>query len=258
MAEEQAAFEPEQVGWVDDVDEAVHLLCEAPLDPLGFIADASNGTMLCRLGDPADGRYAVYKPAGLERPLWDFPDGSLHRREVAAFAVSRWLGWDLVPPTVLRDGPRGPGSVQLFVPHDPAEHYFVLVDDDRWHEPLARLAMFDLVTNNADRKGGHILRHARSDRLYGIDNGLTFHPEPKVRTVVWDVPDVPFAPDWAADLVRLADALEAGEATLAAALDPLLDPAAQQVLRLRAERVARMEAIPVVHPDARHYPWPPV
>lgn len=258
MAEDPAAFAPDQVGWIDDVEAARQVLCEAPLDPLGFISDASNGTMLCRLGSGEDGLYAVYKPAELERPLWDFPDETLHRREVATFEVSRWLGWDLVPPTVLRDGPRGPGSLQLFVPHDPAEHYFVLVDDEAWHRPLARLAMFDMVTNNADRKGGHILRHVGQDRLYGIDNGLTFHPEGKLRTVVWDVPEVPFEPEWAADLRRLSEELDSSGSGLSATLGRLLDPVEVGILRRRADRVAGMDAIPVVHPDARHYPWPPV
>ncbi|MEO2105406.1 MAG: SCO1664 family protein [Actinomycetota bacterium] len=250
-------FSAKQTGWIEDTDEALLRLATDELHPLGWITSASNGTMLCRLGDPVDELYAVHKPEVGERPLWDFPDGTLHRREVATFLVSDFLGWDLVPPTVLREGPEGPGSLQLFVPHDPAEHYFALVEDARWHVPMARLAMFDFLTNNADRKGGHVLRRRDTDHLYGIDNGLTFHVEEKIRTVVWDIAHVPFAVAWADDLRRLQRALEPG-GPLRAALCELLAPVEVDVLASRAEMVAELDAVPLIDPEDRHYPWPPL
>ncbi|WP_205712446.1 SCO1664 family protein [Euzebya rosea] len=250
-------FSAQRTGWIDDPNEALARLAADDLQPLGWITSASNGTMLCRLGDPAEELYAVHKPEAGERPLWDFPDGTLHRREVATFLVSDFLGWDVVPPTVLRDGPEGPGSVQLFVPHDPAEHYFALVEESRWHVPLARLAMFDLVTNNADRKGGHVLRRRDTDHLYGIDNGLTFHVEEKIRTVVWDIAHVPFAGAWVEDLRRLQDGLDS-DGVLRAALCELLAPAEVDVLARRADLVAQLDAVPRIDPEDRHYPWPPL
>lgn len=251
-------FDAADATWVEDPDEALHLLQVAEVDMLGLVDDASNTTVLCRLGAPApDGAHAVYKPARGERPLWDFPDGSLHRREVAAWAVSDFLGWDLVPPTVLRDGPLGPGSLQMFVPHDPAEHYFTLVTEPRWHEPLVRLGVLDLVTSNADRKGGHILRRHGTDHLYGIDNGLMFHVEPKLRTVVWDLPDVA-VPDGVAQDLRLLCADLRGDGPLARLLGRLLVPAEVGVLARRADRVAGLTHLPDLPADARPYPWPPL
>ncbi|HUG84777.1 MAG TPA: SCO1664 family protein [Euzebya sp.] len=250
-------FDPRTVGFVASHASGCALLADAELDPLGFIADASNGAMLCRLGDPDDNRYVIYKPEAHERPLWDFP-GSLYLREVAAYAVSEFLGWGLVPPTVLRDGPRGPGSVQLFVPHDPAQHYFELVTDRVWERELTRLAVFDMVTNNADRKGGHVLLSTHDPRLYGIDNGLTFHAEPKLRTVVWDLAHVPFQPSWAEDLRRLQACLAEEDHPFADDLHELLTTTEVRVLARRAGQVAGMTRMPDIHPDERWYPWPPI
>lgn len=250
-------FSAQTAAWLADPDDARARLETDDLDVLGFIDDATNATLLCRIGGADELLFAVYKPEEGMRPLWDFPAETLPRREVAAHLVSDFLGWEVVPPTVLRDGPHGPGSVQLFVPHNPAEHYFQLVEQPRWHAPLTRLAMFDLVTNNADRKGGHILRHLHDDGLYGIDNGLTFHPEPKLRTVVWDV-DEPFADPWKSDLRRLCEALETRTSDLVAALRELLATVEVRMLARRAERVAGMDTIPSVPPDARPYPWPPL
>ena len=167
----------------------------------GRIPGSSNATLLvtCTLGD--DAIPAVYKPARGERPLWDFPNG-LYQREVAAYELSELLGWGLVPVTVLRSsGPHGPGSVQRFVPEDGSEHYFTLRDDQQWWPTLRRLAAFDVVANNADRKSGHVL--LAEDRLWAIDNGLCFHEEPKLRTVVWDFAAEALDTDVLADLRRL-------------------------------------------------------
>lgn len=253
---EAGAFDAASVAFVEDHPEGERLLAGADLDVVGFISSASNGTMLCRLGPPSDERFAIYKPGQHERPLWDFP-GDLYLREVAAYAVSELLGWSVVPPTVVRDGPRGPGSVQLFVPHDPARHYFALLEEGGFDDQLVRLAMFDMVTNNADRKGGHVLCHARTGHLYGIDNGLAFHAEPKLRTVVWDLPHVPFPDALRADLRRLQAAID-DDGPFAQRLHELLTVTEVSVLARRAGQVAAMDAMPDIHPDDRWYPWPPI
>lgn len=234
-------------------------LADGELSPLGLLTNASNSTLLCRLGPSRDGGtvHAVYKPRRGERPLWDFPIGTLCQREVAAHVVSRFLGWDLVPPTVLRDGPYGPGSVQLFVPHDPREHYFVLVEDETHDEALARVALFDLLVNNADRKGSHVLLGAADGRIHGIDHGLTFHVQPKLRTVIWEFAGRPISAEEHADLRRLAEAMTTA-GPLSADLCDLLNPAEVDVLAARAAVLAETPALPDIDEDRRPYPWPPL
>ena len=241
------------------IDEVVlEELWEAPLTVLGFLAEASNHTLLVRLGDEeADGAHAIYKPRAGERPLWDFPTGTLCQREAAAFVVSEFLGWEVVPPTVLRDGPMGAGSVQLFVPHDPARHYFVLVEDARHHAELARMALFDLLVNNADRKGSHVLR-AADGHLWGVDHGLTFHVQLKLRTVIWELGGTPLEPGWRDDLARLRAALEQPDNPLSRRLSELLSTGEVSALVLRATALAEARALPVVDEHRRPYPWPPL
>jgi hypothetical protein len=236
-------------------EEDLRRLRDAELDVIGLLSGASNHTLLVRMDGDDD--LAVYKPQRGERPLWDFPPGTLYRREVAAYEVSRFLGWDLVPPTVARDGPLGVGSVQQFVAHDPQQHYFTLVEDTRLHHRLAQLATFDLLINNADRKGGHVLRMAECDRLVGIDHGLTFHTQPKLRTVIWDLGRAVIARSWRDDLARLGTAL-AGDGADVARLRDLLDDGEIAALRRRAEALAGSDTLPDVAPDRRPYPWPPL
>lgn len=245
-------------------------LREAPLELRGYLANASNGTLLATLGrasqapteellaDPAAHgvELAIYKPRDGERPLRDFPSGTLCQREVAAYEVSAWLGWDLVPPTVLRDGPLGPGSVQLFVPHDPRRHYFTVVEEPDRHRELTRFVLFDLACNNADRKASHIIA-AGDGRLLGVDHGLAFHVEEKMRTVMWDLEGEPFDPRWCEDLRRLGVALGEG-ADIASRLAALLDAAEVAALSERAERAAALDAVPSPPTDRRPYPWPPL
>jgi uncharacterized repeat protein (TIGR03843 family) len=233
---------------------AAELLRHAELELVGVLSGASNHTVLVRLVGQTE-RFAVYKPQRGERPLWDFPAGTLCRREVAAYRVSDFLGWGLVPPTVLREGPLGTGSVQQFMLHDPSEHYFTLVTDPARHDRLVQLATFDLLINNADRKGGHVLRVRNPDRLMGIDHGLTFHVEPKLRTVIWDVGGRAIPDPWRADLHRLAALLRAGETDL---LTDLLDGDEVAVLGRRAELLAGRPTLPDPPRDRRPYPWPPV
>jgi uncharacterized repeat protein (TIGR03843 family) len=218
------------------------------LTVLGRFAGASNHTLLATLGEPPV--RVVYKPRAGERPLWDFPQGTLADREVAAHIVSEALGWDIVPLTVLRDGPHGTGSVQLFVPHDPARHYFTLLTEPQHHEALARIALFDLLVNNADRKASHVLEDGEG-RLRGVDHGVCFHVEPKLRTVIWELGGSPIPEVWRADLRRFADAPPDG-------LGDRLDPLELAVLGERARRLAELEHLPSVPEQLRPYPWPPL
>jgi uncharacterized repeat protein (TIGR03843 family) len=197
--------------------------------------------------DLDDGLKAIYKPHRGERPLWDFP-GGLYKREIAAYELARTLGWDCVPITVERDGPLGVGSLQRFVVADFEEHYFTLYEDEFFHPQLMRLCAFDLVSNNTDRKGGHVLVDA--DRhLWGIDHGLSFHAEFKLRTVIWEFAGEPLPSELADDLDRLlAD-------DLPDPLAELLDPFERDALRTRARALLSEGRFPA-DPTGRRYPWP--
>ena len=208
---------------------------------------SSNATFLVTVTCGRDRMAAVYKPHRGERPLWDFP-GGLYKREVAAYEVSMALGWDLVPETVLRDdAPLGTGSLQRFVDADFSQHYFTLLEDECWHPQLQRIAAFDIVVNNADRKGGHCL--LADGRVWGIDNGLCFHAQPKLRTVIWDFGGTPIPADVRADLARLAADPPVG-------LRRLLNEPEVDALARRAAAVAKMTRFPDPNPDVRAYPWP--
>ena len=216
----------------------------------GRIPGSSNATLLVTCTLHGRELSAVYKPARGERPLWDFPTG-LHRREVAAYELARALGWDLVPETVDRSvGPYGPGSVQRFVPEDGEAHYFTLREDPAWWPTLRMFAAFDVVANNADRKSGHVL--LAEDRLWGIDNGLCFHEEPKLRTVIWDFAGEAIAPGLLGDLERLV------REGLPAALAELLAPEEQEALLWRAETLTAAGELPPPSERGRWppYPWP--
>ncbi len=259
-------------------------LRDAELELLGRFADASNATLLVRLldrGPPsleklasslgrepdlADldaGDLAVYKPVRGEAPLWDFPPRTLHLREVAAYEVSAALGWDLVPVTVLRaEAPLGPGSLQRFVPHDLDLHYFALLDraERQVLAALRRMVVFDLVINNADRKGGHVLLEQRpgaggeAARVRLIDHGIAFHAEPKLRTVAWHFADEPLPADLREDVERLGAALGGA---LGEVLSGLLSAQELAALRDRAARVAELACLP--RPTGpRPTPWPPL
>lgn len=213
----------------------------------GRIAGSSNATLLVTCEADGCALLAVYKPRAGERALWDFAPG-LHRREVASFVLDEWLGWGLVPETVLRDdGPFGEGSIQRVVPEDGESHYFTLREDPRWHAVLRRIAAFDVVANNADRKSGHVL--LADDRLWAIDNGLTFHVEPKLRTVIWDFVDEPLDPDIVAGLARIASG------PVPAALVQLLDDDEIEALLARAGALAEAGRLPAPSSE-RPYPWP--
>jgi uncharacterized repeat protein (TIGR03843 family) len=223
------------------------VLAHGEVELLGRMPWSSNNTFLASVCLDGVTVEAVYKPGRGERPLWDFPPG-LYRRELAAYLLSEALGWGLVPETVVRDGPLGEGSFQRFVPADFAQHYFTLLEDPAHHDALRAICLFDLVANNADRKGGHCLLAA--GRVWAIDNGLCFHAQPKLRTVIWDFGGEPVPPALAADVARLA-------ADPPPPLLALLAPDEAAALCARARRAARLSRFP--HPGPGHpYPWPMV
>lgn len=227
--------------WRVDDAFAVEALRDAEVTDLRLIYDSSNYVFLASLSHPEHGAgLGVYKPARGERPLHDFPYGTLYRREVAAYEFARLLGWDIIPPTVARNGPHGEGSMQLFIEHDPAEHYFVLRADSARQDQLMRFAAFDLMANNADRKGGHVLRDPE-DRLWGIDNGLCFHRQQKVRTVIWDFSGEQLPGRWVADIERVHNCLvvadEATEALRACLAEPEVDALTRRCAALAADPV---------------------
>jgi uncharacterized repeat protein (TIGR03843 family) len=209
---------------------------------------SSNGTYLATvtLGDACVA--AIYKPGRMERPLWDFPDG-LYRREIAAYELSEALGWNFVPPTVgVTDGPLGDGSLQLFVDADFEQHYFTLLEEEQHHRALKRMALFDVLANNADRKGGHCLIDA-SGRIWGIDHGLCFHVQPKLRTVIWDFAGEEIDDEDAEGISRLIDS------DLEQRLGGLLHPEEIRSLRSRGRRLVERGTLPEPRSD-RPYPWP--
>lgn len=224
------------------------LLERGEMQVLGLMPWSSNGTYLVQLERGDEHAPAIYKPGRGERPLWDFPE-ALWKREVAAYELSEQLGFGLVPTTVARHAaPMGPGSVQAFVPAQFAEHYFTIREREELAGPLRRLCAFDLVANSADRKGGHCLIDL-AGRIWAIDNGLTFHDEFKVRTVLWDFAGEPIPTDVAEAVARLLDA-GPGEALCA-----LLSPAELDAMLDRARAVLAGGHFPH-DPTGRRYPWP--
>lgn len=229
------------------------LLAEGEIEVQGLIPWSSNATLLVMVRCDRQAMLAVYKPQRGERPLWDFPHGTLGRREVAAFCLSRALGWTLVPPTVLREGPYGLGSVQFFVHAQEEAHFFTIRDGGQHTADLRRLAALDVVANNADRKAGHCLLDDVG-QLWAIDNALTFHPEPKLRTVIWDFVDQPLPRRVLGDLEGLGAALEEG-AALSRELAPLLAADELEALRRRVRRLIRTGRFPRPG-DGPAVPWP--
>lgn len=245
-----AAGERRGAGRPDGERATAELLSTGEIGIKGRVPWSSNATFVVGVagGGGQDEVLAIYKPGRGERPLWDFERG-LWRREVAAYELSKHLGWGLVPLTVARqDAPLGPGSVQLFIDACADEHYFTLLEDRSHHPQLRRMAAFDLVANNADRKSGHCLL-GPGGRVWAIDHGLTFHPEPKLRTVIWD-----FAGERVDDEV-LADlgALAGGE--LPESFDRLLTEEESAAVVERAATLVRRRKFP--RPLGEFpYPWP--
>ncbi|MFF0590522.1 SCO1664 family protein [Streptomyces sp. NPDC003781] len=256
------------------------LLAQGELTVRGRIRDASNAALYCTVTHEGHEAACVYKPVAGERPLWDFPDGTLAQREVAAYEVSEATGWGLVPPTVLRDGPYGEGMVQLWIETVPDTELLALVDEEEpgpgWKgialadvgegrtallvhaddERLRRLAVLDAVINNADRKGGHLLP-AADERLYGIDHGVTFHAENKLRTLLWGWAGDPLTEEALAALDALREALKDG-GTLAIRLAALITPAELDATRARVDALLAAGKHPEPGGEWPAIPWPPV
>jgi hypothetical protein len=234
--------------------EIVQLLETGAIEMDGLVSWGSNYTFLVRVCGVNAETSAVYKPRKGERPLWDFAPGTLCLREQAAFTTSEALGWHLVPPTVLRDGPHGWGSVQLFVEHDPNEHYFTFQGEH--HNQLQRIVLFDLLVNNADRKGGHVLLDTKG-RVWSIDHGICFHNDYKLRTVIWDFAGESIPSHLVDDLQSLERQLNDGDGAHVVKLKQLLTEREMNALQRRLARLLKRPIFPEPGPG-RHYPWPPV
>jgi uncharacterized repeat protein (TIGR03843 family) len=243
-----------QNAWAASDERVIEALRDSEVTDLRLVADSSNYVFVADLQHPDLGAgLGVYKPERGEQPLHDFPYGTLYQREVAAYEYSRLLGWDAVPPTVERDGPHGIGSMQLFVPHNPSDHYFELRERDAYDDQFAQIAAFDLVANNADRKGGHLLLGA-DERIWCIDNGLCFNTVHKVRTVIWDYSGIELPEDWQADLRRVRDCLvDGGEG--AEVVSSLLAEDEVAALIRRSDELLGYPVLPEMFPY-RCVPWP--
>jgi uncharacterized repeat protein (TIGR03843 family) len=261
-----------------EMDQVEKLLREGELTVEGRLTEASNATLYCRVELDGESLACVYKPVAGERPLRDFPDGTLAARELAAYAVSEAAGWHIVPRTIERDGPYGPGMCQQWIEDTDLSAAVTVLKDLRspeaedWCPVLAvqlsdgsdavlahrddpalrRIALFDAVVNNADRKGGHLLPIADGVVL-GIDHGLTFHAEDKLRTLLWGFADRELEPGERAELEKLL-----GDEQLAARLAELLSPEELAAFRERIEELLEIGALPGPDGRMRPVPWPPI
>lgn len=253
MSEERGA--PHVASGAQEADRSgiLQLLYEGEMELLGLLPWSTNYTFLASVRHASGQTLAVYKPQKGERPLWDFPRGTLCLREYAAFLVSEALGWMLVPPTVLREGPHGLGMVQLYIDAEPDENYFTFRGKRR--ADLRRLAAFDVVVNNADRKGGHCLL-GKDGRLWAIDHGITFHAQHKLRTVIWDFAGQPLPSNLLRDLHALRLRLEPPD-PLVVQLAELLLPEEMRALRRRVDVLLETRVFPKPGPGP-NVPWPPV
>ena len=238
------------------LDEAITVLELGDMDDeVGLMRWGSNYTFLVNIVRADIRLMAIYKPRRGERPLWDFPDGTLCNRETAAYLTSKALGWNQVPPTILRQGTRGVGSVQLFIDHDPEEHYYTF-DKLRLLPQLECMAIFDAIANNADRKGGHCLVD-EDEQLWGIDHGLTFNASEKLRTVIWDFAGMPIPPAILADLRVLCGRLGDGKDSYTIEMSELLSPVEMRMLEYRVDGLLADGVFP--QPGAGpNRPWPAV
>lgn len=227
-------------------------LTDWPITGIGLHPGGSNYVFVVRLADEDDEIYAIYKPAAGERPLRDFPYGTLHNREWSAYLLADALGWPAVPPTVVREGPHGIGSVQLFIDADFKKHYFNLRDDRL--DDYTPIAMFDVLINNADRKGGACLLDA-DGQLWAVDHGLTFNPLARRRTVMFEFNGEPYPEDLLLALQKLITALQDETHDLRNKLDTALDDQEFESLIRRAKDMISAGTFPHLDPDW-NVPWP--
>lgn len=224
----------------------IELLENGLIEPLGLLPNSSNYTFLARVSYEGAETLAVYKPQAGETPLWDFPDGTLCVREVAAYHASEMLGFGFVPPTVLRDGPHGIGSVQQFIQADLEHHYLTLPES--FDDVFRRVCLFDLIINNADRKAGHCLLEIATQKIWVVDHGVCFHHDGKLRTVIWD-----FAGEPMPDL----EVVSAFAGRLPGALGDLLSEQEVDAIPRRIEMILNAKVFPEPGPG-RPFPWPTI
>lgn len=224
-------------------------LRESEIDECKLVPWGSNYTFAVTFVGAGDGApIAIYKPASGEIPLWDFDSGSLYRREYASFVLSRVLGWHFVPPTVVRDGPHGIGTVQLYI--EPLQRAQNLITRERYQKALKRMFVFDLIVNNADRKTSHLFIGRHDRRLWGIDHGLTFHIDAKLRTVIWNFCGEPLDLSERQSLDRLIR----HQSRVGALLDPYLHDAEIDRLFRRADQLLHDETLPYLN-QRRNIPY---
>lgn len=221
----------------------------------GMLRWSSNYTFLLSISHADRSLMAVYKPHKGERPLWDFPDGMLCQREMASFLTSEVLQWQIVPPTVLRQGPHGVGSMQFFIEHDPELNYFEF-DEDKMPQ-MRMICAFDILVNNADRKGGHCLVDSQG-HVWGIDHGITFNSSPKLRTVVWDFAGEFIADTLLDDMDRLCTQVDNPKSDYRQALNQLITEREIHAFQHRIQHLLKSRKYPQPGPGGPNYPWPPV
>ncbi|MBI4340083.1 MAG: SCO1664 family protein [Chloroflexi bacterium] len=231
--------------------ETVRLLADGEIRDCQLAPQGSNYTFLATVLGGAQRHRVVYKPCKGEAPLWDFPDGTLYLREYAFYLLSEALNWGLVPYTIVRDGPHGVGSVQLFVESDPRANYFTLRESHR--EGVLQICALDVLANNADRKASHCLL-GLDGRVWAIDHGITFHSDPKLRTVIWDFAGDPVPQQIMRDLESLLEEFDS-PGGLRKQLGPLLNPEEVNALQRRALALLRRPLFPFPGPR-RSVPWP--
>ena len=243
-------------------DDILQALQNGSMTIEGLLPHSSNYSFLVQLECEDKQLSAVYKPQRGESPLWDFESGTLCAREVAAYLISAALGWCLVPPTVLRDGEYGIGSVQFYIEHDGNEHYFTFQEDARFADALRQLALFDFVVNNADRKSGHCLAGCSlggdGECLWAIDHGICFHTDYKLRTVIWEFSDERIEPEYLQALTVLHGDLLKETSQLHRHLSTLLNIDERLALVSRIDQLLTSESYPTPLSFTRNYPWPPV
>jgi uncharacterized repeat protein (TIGR03843 family) len=238
-----------------DLSDILTLLAKGEIELQGVLPWSSNYTLLVTVEHEGLQGLAVYKPRRGERPLWDFPRGTLCQRESAAYLLSAALGWGLVPPTVLRDGPHGVGSVQLFINADQDAHLLTMQREGGYDDVLQRLAVFDIIANNADRKSGHCLK-GTDGRMWAIDHGICFHAEYKLRTVLWDYAGDPLPDDILDDLCSLQERLQRRDYEMRI-FESLIAADELRAMDRRLNRLLQSRRFPDPG-GGRNMPWPPI
>ncbi len=230
----------------------LELLEQGQIEMTGLVPWGSNYTFLVQVCHEREQVEAIYKPSKGERPLWDFARGTLSQRERAAFLVSEALQWYLVPPTILRDGPHGRGSVQYFVEHDSQQHYLTL--EGNFEGQISQIAVFDALINNADRKSGHVLL-GQDDRLWAIDHGVSFNSEYKLRSVIWEFAGERLPGTLLSGLLSFRTWLSSSEDVFRHELISLLSDSESAALGSRLDKMIELRSFPTPG-SGRHYPWP--